>query len=209
MEVVEEDVEEHVLRLLLATEELHVVHDEDVHQLVEVGEVVDAVVAHRVNELVRELLRVDVEDRLLREAVLDFNSDRVGEVGLSESNRAVDQQRIEGRAARFWATANPALRAKRLLSPSMKFSKLYFGLRLESMFSFLRPWNHEGILDPWCLRCIHRHANGPIADCGIVGRRQLDRVRGRSCSGLLHDDGVFQPGILAEFLPMDLRKEST
>ena len=67
VEVVE-DVEEHVLRLP-ATEELHVVHDEDVHELVEVGEVVDTVV-HRVDELVRELFRVDVEDRLLRKRFL-------------------------------------------------------------------------------------------------------------------------------------------
>jgi len=40
-----------------------------------------------------------------------------------------------------------------------------------------------------------------------VGRRQLDRVRGRSCSGLLHDDGVLQPGILAEFLANGLAQQ--
>ena len=145
MEVVE-NVEEHVLRLLLATEELHVVHDEDVRELIEVGEVVDTVVPHRVDELVRELLRVDVEDRLLREAVLDFNSDRVGEVGLSKTNRAVDEQRIEGCTAGFWATANPALRAKQLLSPSMKLSKLYFEFEVGVDVQLLKGGITKGFL---------------------------------------------------------------
>ena len=50
------NMEEDVLCLLLAAEELNVVYNEHVHQLIEVREVVHAVVADGIDELMRELL---------------------------------------------------------------------------------------------------------------------------------------------------------
>jgi hypothetical protein len=61
-----EDMEEHVLRFLLAGEELHIVDDQHVHHLVELREVAHGVVLHRLDELLGELLRRYVEDRLVR-----------------------------------------------------------------------------------------------------------------------------------------------
>ena len=80
VEVVE-DVEEDILRLFLSAEELHVVDDQHVHHLIEVAEIVDRVVPHCVNELMRESLRADVQDRFVRLAVLDFQPNGVREVG--------------------------------------------------------------------------------------------------------------------------------
>ena len=85
-----EDVEEHILRLFLSTEELHVVDDQHVHHLIEVAEVVDRVVSHCVNELMREALRADVEDGFVRLAALDFQPNGMCEVGFSEPNPSVN-----------------------------------------------------------------------------------------------------------------------
>ena len=49
-----EDVEKHVLRFFLAAEELHIINDEYIHHLIEVTEVIDSVVADRIDELVGE-----------------------------------------------------------------------------------------------------------------------------------------------------------
>ena len=78
-----ENVEEHVLRLLLAAEELHIVDDEHIHHLVEVAEVVDRVVAYCVDELVREAFGAHVQHRLVRLTVLDFQPNGVREVRLA------------------------------------------------------------------------------------------------------------------------------
>ena len=60
-----EDVEELFLRLLLAAEELHVVHDEQVDLPVKHRELADAlVVLDGLHELGREALRGDVERRV-------------------------------------------------------------------------------------------------------------------------------------------------
>ena len=47
----------------------------------------------------------------------------------------------------LFATAKPDALAKRLHSPSTKFSKVKLGIRLDSMFTFLRPGITNGTLD--------------------------------------------------------------
>ncbi len=186
MEVIK-DVKEHVLRLLLTTEELNIVHDEDVHQLIEVGEVVDAVVPHRVDKLVRELFRVDVEDRLLREAVLDFNSDRVSQVSLAQSHRAVNEERIERGATRFLCHGKTSTARKAVALSFDEVLEAVLGIEVRIDVQLFQTGNHKRILNRR-LSTVHGHLNRAVPNCGTVRGRKLYRVWRRACCRLLHDD---------------------
>ena len=94
MQVVE-DVEEDVLGLLFAAEELYVINEQHIHHLVEVTEVVDGIIPHRINELVGELFRANVEHGEFGIAFLDLQTNGVCKVRLTKTRRSVDQQWIE------------------------------------------------------------------------------------------------------------------
>ena len=205
MEVVE-DVEEHILRLLLAAEELHVIHDEDIHELVEVGEVVNAVVADRIDELVRELFGVHIEDRLFRSAVLDLNADGMRQVGLAQSDRAVNQQGIEGRATWLLRHCKSSTARQAVALSLNEVLKAVLRIEVGIDVELLEPWNDKGVLDG-CLRGIHGHLDRTVAHGSVVRGRHLNGVRGCSCGGLLHDDGVLQAGFLSQFFADGLAKQ--
>ena len=94
-----EGVEELLLRLLLALQELDVVDEQDVDVVaVAALERRGAVVTDRVDEVVRELLGADVSHPQLRVVVVHVVTDRVQQVGLAEPRVAVDEQGVVGLA---------------------------------------------------------------------------------------------------------------
>ncbi len=93
VEVVE-GVEELLLELLGALEELDVVDEQDVDVAVPLLEVRHLLGAHGVDELVHHRLGRNVSDALRREEVPNVVTDRVEQVGLSEACRAVDEERV-------------------------------------------------------------------------------------------------------------------
>ena len=80
MEVIE-DVKEYILRFLFAAEELYIVNDEYIHHLVKMTEIVDSVVPHGVDELMREPFRAHIQNSLIRLAILDFQTNRMRKMG--------------------------------------------------------------------------------------------------------------------------------
>ena len=96
-----EGVEELLLRLLLALQELDVVDQQHVDVAVAALEAVLPVVADRVDELVGELLAGDVAHLGAGVEAAHVVPDRVQQVGLAEPGVAVDQQRVVGLARRL------------------------------------------------------------------------------------------------------------
>ena len=95
VEVVE-GVEELLLRPLLARDELDVVDQEQVDGAVLGAELRGPVVADRVDQLVGEALGREVEQAERRVEPRDLVADRVEQVGLAETDPAVDEERVVG-----------------------------------------------------------------------------------------------------------------
>ncbi len=91
-----EDVEELLLRPILAGDELDVVDQEHVDQAVLLAKGLEAIEADRVDHLVDEAVGRDVEDVQPLLARQDVVADRVHEVGLAEPDAAVDEERVVG-----------------------------------------------------------------------------------------------------------------
>jgi hypothetical protein len=89
-----EGVEERLLRLRAALQELDVVDQEDVDVAVACLEGGAAVVGDGVDEVVRELLARDVSDADAGVERLGIVADRVQQVRLAESGVAVDEERV-------------------------------------------------------------------------------------------------------------------
>ena len=100
-EQVVEDVEERLLRTLLAHPFLHVVHDEQVYRLVEVHEVVERVLPYRVRVLYLKQPCTHVEHTLLRVQLLHLVADGIHQMRLATARRTVDEQRVELRRLRI------------------------------------------------------------------------------------------------------------
>ena len=95
VEVVER-VEELFLRALLARDELDVVDQEQVDRAIARAELRRAVEANRVDELVGEALRREIDDGQAREELGGLVADGVQQVRLAEPDAAVDEQRVVG-----------------------------------------------------------------------------------------------------------------
>ena len=93
-----ERVEELLLELLGAFEELDVVDQQHVEVAVAALEAGHRLGADRVDEFVHERLGGDVAHPLVPEHGADVVPDRVQEVGLAQPGRAVDEQRVVGPA---------------------------------------------------------------------------------------------------------------
>ena len=89
-----ERVEELLLELLGALEELDVVDEQHVDLAVAALEAGHVLRAHRVDELVHHRLGRDVADALAREQLAHVVADRVQKVGLAEPGGPVDEQRV-------------------------------------------------------------------------------------------------------------------
>ena len=96
-----ERVEELLLELLGALEELDVVDQQDVEVAVAPLEGRHRLGPDGVDELVHERLGGDVADPLVAEHGLDVVPDGVEEVGLAEAGGAVDEQRVVGPGRRL------------------------------------------------------------------------------------------------------------
>src|SRR5262249_59468792 len=95
VEVVE-GVEELFLRPLLAGDELDIVDQQEIDRPIARAKLRGAVVADRVDELVREPLRRQVSDGHAREEARALVPDRVQQVRLAEPHTAVDEEWIVG-----------------------------------------------------------------------------------------------------------------
>ena len=89
-----ERVEELLLELLGALEELDVVDEEHVDLAVAALEAGHVLRAHRVDELVHHRLGRHVANALAREQLADVMADGVQQVGLAEPGGPVDEQRV-------------------------------------------------------------------------------------------------------------------
>ena len=86
-----EGVEEFVLHLLLARDELHVVHEQQVRVAVFGAELAAAARAHELDEFVDEIIALDVDDLRRRARRADLMSDGVNEVRFAKAGVAVDK----------------------------------------------------------------------------------------------------------------------
>ena len=93
-----EGVEELLLRVLLAGEELDIVDQQRVQRAVGGLEVVDPIVLQRPHHVAHEALRVYVGHARFLVAFGDEVADRVHEVRFAEADAAVDEQRVVGAA---------------------------------------------------------------------------------------------------------------
>jgi hypothetical protein len=89
-----EGVEELFLRALLAGDELDVIDEEEIDGAVLGAELGGAVVADRVDELVREALGGEIEQAEGRVEARDLVADGVKQVRLAEADAAVDEERV-------------------------------------------------------------------------------------------------------------------
>ena len=96
-----EGVEERLLGLLFALQELDVVDEQDVDVAVALVERGSSVVGDRVDEVVRELLGTHVAHLNALIETLGVVTDRVEQVGLAESRVAVDEERVVGLGRRL------------------------------------------------------------------------------------------------------------
>ena len=94
MQVVE-DVEKGVLRLGHAGKLLCVINDEHINSLIEIDEVIDRIIAHRVRVLHLEEVGRHIQHPFLRIQFLDLGTDGIDQVRLSHTRCAIDEQRIE------------------------------------------------------------------------------------------------------------------
>ena len=89
-----ERMEKFVLHLLLARDELHVVHEQQVRVAVLRAELTAAARAHELDEFVDEIVALDVDDL----GVLIVPADNVGngieQVRLADAGRTVDEKRV-------------------------------------------------------------------------------------------------------------------
>ena len=97
-----EDVEELFLRLFLASEELHVIDDQQIDPPVEVGEARDAVFLNRSDELGGELFARHVEGAQILAFLLDVVADGLDDMGLPKAHASVDHEWIEARPTRVF-----------------------------------------------------------------------------------------------------------
>src|SRR5215210_4526022 len=95
VEVVE-GVEEFLLRSLLAGDELDVIDQEEIDGAVLGTELGGPVIADRVDELVREALRGQIEQAKRRKEARDLVPDGVEQVRLAEANATIDEERVIG-----------------------------------------------------------------------------------------------------------------
>src|SRR5215212_5127743 len=93
-----EGVEELLLRLLLALQELDVVDQQDIHLTVTAPEFGSPVLADRVDEVVGQLFGGDVPNPNPVEVVPYVVPERMQQVGLAQTRVAVDGQRVVGLA---------------------------------------------------------------------------------------------------------------
>ena len=91
-----EGVEELLARLLAAGEELDVVDQQHVRLAEALLEATRAALAHRVDELARELLDRGVADREARAEALDVVAHGVQQMRLAHAGRAVQEERVVG-----------------------------------------------------------------------------------------------------------------
>jgi len=96
-----EGVEELLLEPFLALHELDVVDEQCVDVAVAVLEAGGRVGTDRVDVLVEERLGADVADHVVLVVALDVVADGVEQVGLAESGRAVDEQRVVAPSGHF------------------------------------------------------------------------------------------------------------
>ncbi len=86
-----ERMEKFVLHLLLARDELHVVHEQQVRVAVLRAELTAAARAHELDEFVDEIIALDVDDLRRRARRADLMSDGVNEVRFAKAGVAVDK----------------------------------------------------------------------------------------------------------------------
>ncbi len=89
-----EGVEELLLGPLLVGQELDVVDQQDVDAPVSLAEVGHPIEAQRADEIVDELLCGQIEDSELRAGALDLTPDGVQQMGLSQADPAVQEERV-------------------------------------------------------------------------------------------------------------------
>jgi hypothetical protein len=82
------------------SDELDVVHDEDIVLAVLVFEIISRALAHRVDIVDRESLARDIQDFFVRVLFLEVVADRLNEVSLSVACLPVDKERLYARPGR-------------------------------------------------------------------------------------------------------------
>ena len=207
MQVVE-NVEEHVLCLLLAAEKLHIVDDEHVHHLVEVAEVVDRVVPNRVDELVREALGAHVQHCFVRLTVLDLQPNGVRKMRFAQTNSSVDEEGVEGRSARLVGHRESGAARKTVALAFDKVLKGVVGIQVRVNVELTKSWNHKRILDGGRF-AYDRHGHFSVAGCTHFCGGHVDGVRAAGCTAMdvFHDDAVFQARVRTQFFPYRFAKQ--
>ena len=87
-------MEELLHRRLFTRQKLDIVNQQNVNIAVNLLERRTLIVTNRVNEIVRELLRIHVAHPQIRVQILGVVADRVQQVGLTQARTAVDEQRV-------------------------------------------------------------------------------------------------------------------
>ena len=130
-----ERVEELLLEPLLALHELDVVDEQHVDVAVAALEVGDGVGADGVDVLVEERLGGDVAHDVVLVVVVHVVADGVQQVGLAQTGRAVDEQRVVRLRPGVSATRSAAARANWLDAPLTNASNVYRGFMPDASLS--------------------------------------------------------------------------
>src|SRR2546422_6683693 len=92
-------MKECVLCFFLSGKELDIVDDEDIDATVKIREFRDAVFLDRLDEIDREFFARNVEHSLASVGLQHMVADRMHEMGFSEADASVNNERVERRSA--------------------------------------------------------------------------------------------------------------
>ena len=94
-------MEECLLRFALAAgNKLDIIDNQHIHGLIEPDEVIDVSVLDSLDILLVESIGTDVNDGFVRKIDFCLDTDSVDEMGLSQADFGIDEQRVEGRLSR-------------------------------------------------------------------------------------------------------------
>src|SRR5688572_30641834 len=107
-------MEENILGLFLAGEELHVIDDQQIDRAVHVRELINTVVLDRIDEFYSKPVRRGIEHSRTRILLNDQIADSLDQVGLAQTNITVDHERVIACATRIIRYGNTR-RARKLI----------------------------------------------------------------------------------------------
>src|SRR5690606_10227290 len=90
-----ENMEENILGPFFASKIMNIIHDDHIHGLVKINEIVDRIVLQRIYKLLTEPFAGHVYNQFIRQLLFDLITDGLHQVRFSQPDTSVDHERVE------------------------------------------------------------------------------------------------------------------